>query len=48
MRSGTFRRGALIEAARSVGVPGFHPHELRHTADSLAIASGVDTNVASR
>ena len=45
MRSGTFRRGALIEAARAIGIPGFHPHELRHTAASLAIASGADVKV---
>jgi integrase len=25
--------------------PGFHPHELRHTAASLAIASGADVKV---
>jgi integrase len=45
MRSGTFRRGALIEAAKAIGIPGFHPHELRHTAASLAIASGADVKV---
>jgi integrase len=42
MRTGTFRRGALIEAAKSIDIPGFHPHELRHTYASLAIASGAD------
>jgi site-specific recombinase XerD len=26
-------------------IPGFHPHELRHTAASLAIASGPDVKV---
>jgi integrase len=26
-------------------IPGFHPHELRHTAASLAIASGADVKV---
>ena len=45
MRTGTFRRGALIEAAKAVAIPGFHPHELRHTAASLAIASGADVKV---
>jgi integrase len=45
MRSGTFRRAALIEAAKAIGIPGFHPHELRHTAASLAIASGADVKV---
>jgi integrase len=45
MRSGTFRRAELIEAAKVIGVPGFHPHELRHTAASLAIASGAHVKV---
>ena len=38
MRSQTFQRAALTEAAEAIGEPGFHPHELRHTAASLAIA----------
>ena len=33
-----------LEAQRT-HLPGFHPHELRHTAASLAIASGADINV---
>ena len=45
MRSQTFQRAALTEAAERLGVPGFHPHELRHTAASLAIASGADVKV---
>jgi integrase len=45
MRSQTFQRAALSEAAKTVGLPGFHPHELRHTAASLAIASGADVKV---
>jgi integrase len=45
MRSGTFRRGGLIEAAKAIGIPGFYPHELRHTAAWLAIASGADVKV---
>jgi integrase len=45
MRSGTFRRAALSEAAKALGIPGFHPHALRHTAASLAIASGADIKV---
>ena len=45
MRSQTFQRAALTEAAKTVGLPGFHPHELRHTAASLAIASGADIMV---
>ena len=30
---------------RMICVPGFHPHELRHTAASLAIASGADVKI---
>ena len=32
-------------AARAIGVPGLHPHQLRHTATSLAMASGADVKV---
>jgi integrase len=45
LRSQTFQRVALTKAAEGIGVPGFHPHELRHTAASLAIASGADIKV---
>jgi integrase len=45
MRSQTFQRAALDNAAAELGVPGFHPHELRHSAASLAIASGGDVKV---
>jgi integrase len=45
MRSQTFQRAALTEAAEALGIPGFHPHELRHSAASLAIASGADVKV---
>lgn len=48
MRSQTFQRAILTEAAGKLGVPGFHPHELRHTAASLAIASGADVKVVQR
>ena len=34
MRSQTFQRAALTAAAAGLGIPGFHPHELRHTAAS--------------
>ena len=45
MRSQTFQRAALTEATKRIGIAGFHPHELRHTAASLAIASGADIKV---
>ncbi len=30
---------------RQIGIPELHPHELRHTAASLAIACGADVKV---
>ena len=45
------RCGSALSGPRSVprpgaiGVPGLHPHELRHTAASSAIASGADVKV---
>ena len=45
MRSQTFQRSVLTRAAAELGIPGFHPHELRHTAASLAIASGADIKI---
>jgi len=45
MRSQTLQRAALTRAAEQVGVCGFQPHELRHTAASLAIASGAEVKV---
>jgi integrase len=40
LRVGNFRRGSFDAATRAVGRDGLVPHELRHTAASLAIASG--------
>lgn len=45
LRAQTVQRAALTEAARMVGLEGLHPHELRHTAASLAIASRADVKV---
>jgi integrase len=45
VRATHFRRGHFDAAAKAVGLPGLHPHELRHTAASLAIASGADIKV---
>jgi integrase len=45
LRAPVFRRAAFAAAAASIGRPGLHPHELRHTAASLAIASGADVKV---
>lgn len=45
LRVRNFRRNTFDPAVARVGPPGFHPHELRHTAASLAIASGADVKV---
>ncbi len=43
--SSNFRRGYFDRAALSVGLDGLVPHELRHTAASLGIASGANIKV---
>jgi integrase len=45
LRVRNFRRVALDPAASAIGVSELHPHALRHTAASLAIASGADVKV---
>ncbi len=45
LRGPVFRDAAFDSAAALIGKPGLHPHELRHTAASLAIASGADVKV---
>ncbi len=45
IRAAIFRRGHFDAAAKAIGLTGLHPHELRHTAASLAIASGADVKV---
>ena len=48
MRTHVFRRAAFDRAAEVIGIPGLHPHELRHTAASLAIAAGADIKVVQK
>ena len=38
-------RQPFEDAAHAIGIPGLHPHQLRHTAASTAIASGADVKV---
>jgi integrase len=45
LRTHVFQRAALTAAAKAIGAEGLHPHELRHTAASLAIASGANIKV---
>ncbi|WP_420893151.1 tyrosine-type recombinase/integrase [Rathayibacter rathayi] len=42
LRSRGFRRRWLDAPAQSIGRPGLMPHELRHTAASLAISAGAN------
>ena len=44
LRVSTFR-STFTAAAVAIGVPDLHPHQIRHTAASLAIASGADVKV---
>ncbi len=48
LRNYSFRRQWFDAAATAVGVDGLTPHELRHTAASLAIASGASVKVIQR
>lgn len=45
LRVRVFRRGGFDAAAVACGLNGLHPHALRHTAASLAIASGANVKV---
>lgn len=45
---GNFRRRYFDRAARDVGLDGLTPHELRHTAASLGIASGASVKSVQR
>jgi integrase len=45
LRAQVFQRAAFDTAVAALGVADMHPHELRHTAASLAIASGADVKV---
>lgn len=45
MRSQGFQRSVLADASTAMELEGFTPHMLRHTAASLAIASGADVKV---
>ena len=48
MRVGNARRGWFDRAAREIGVPGLTPHELRHTAASLAMSAGANVKAVQR
>jgi integrase len=48
LRGRVFRRGWLDEAAETIGQPGLTPHQLRHTAGSLAISAGANVKAVQR
>ncbi len=45
LRVAVFRSAGFDRAAAAIGMPGLHPHELRHTAAALAIAGGANVKV---
>lgn len=48
LRLTNFRRRHFDRAARSVGLDGLTPHELRHTAASLAVSAGANVKSVQR
>jgi integrase len=48
LRNTNFRRRIFNAATESVGLAGFTPHELRHTAASLAVAAGANVKAIQR
>jgi integrase len=48
LRNGNFRRDVFNPAAVTAGLDGLTPHELRHTAASLAISSGANVKAVQR
>jgi len=48
LRASNFRRDVFTPAARSAGLLPLTPHAMRHTAASLAIASGADVKAVQR
>ncbi|MEV4389717.1 tyrosine-type recombinase/integrase, partial [Micromonospora sp. NPDC049580] len=48
LRNTNFRSRIFAPAAESVGLDGLTPHDLRHTAASLAVAAGADVKAVQR
>jgi integrase len=48
LRNGNFRTRCFNPATKRVGLSGFVPHELRHTAASIAISSGASIKAVQR
>jgi len=48
LRNRVFRRAGFDRAAQALGLEGLVPHELRHTAASLAVSSGANVKAVQR
>ena len=48
LRNRNARRSWFDRAAAAIGEPGLTPHELRHTAASLAVSSGANVKAVQR
>ena len=48
LRNGNFRRDVFNPAAIKAGLDGLTPHELRHTAASLAVSAGANVKAVQR
>lgn len=48
MRNDNFRGRVFVPAAKQIGMPGLTPHDLRHTAASLAVQAGANVKAVQR
>ncbi len=48
LRNLNFRRDVFDDAATAAGLDGLTPHELRHTAASLAVSAGANVKAVQR
>jgi integrase len=48
LRVGNYRKRTFDRAAREAGLDGLTPHELRHTAASLAVSGGSQVKAVQR
>ena len=48
MRNHNFRSRVFVPAAKQSGMPGLTPHDLRHTAASLAVQAGANVKAVQR
>ena len=48
LRNLNFRRDVFDKAAEDAGLSGFTPHELRHTAASLAVSAGANVKAVQK